>query len=353
MSMRERNATAIGPHGRTGAAPNPAPDPFDPTTIRFGLHSGQQYDSVDEPLYLWQRAESLGYDWVSLFDHLRPPLGGPAGNCLEGTTLLAALATQTSRVRCAMLVSPLTWRHPAVLAMTAATIDHISKGRLELGIGAGGPDLAYRQYGIPLPDAGTRVDLVAEGCHIMRRLWEGGPVDHAGEHFTLTGACLAPQPIQRRLPLLVGGEGPRLLRAAARHADGWNTLAGSLLDCRQRDQLLADACADVGRDPATIRRSVTFRATLAETRKEALRRAESLPYPPGSPVRAEYLLHGTVEDCAETLAGYIELGVRDFLLGARPPIDWETVAAFAEGVIPLLRPSSTRRRNEVTDADIQ
>lgn len=308
--------------------------------IRFGLHSGQQYITFDDLLIVWQRAEELGYDWVSLFDHFRPPLGGPDGPCFEGTTLLAGLAARTSRIRCAMLVSAVTWRHPAIAAAIAATIDHVSGGRLEFGMGAAGPDLAYEQYGIPFPRAGVRLDMLDEACRIVRGLWDDDRTSFSGTHFQLTDAQLCPKPVQAHLPLVIGGEGERrMLRIVATHADIWNTLAGDPVSYRRKVDALTRHCAAVGRDPATIRRSVTFRALLGSDLRSARRRqAELLSRVPADwPVLSEYLTFGTPEQCVADLKPYVDLGVRDFLLGARPPVDWQTVELVAREVAPALR----------------
>ncbi|ARF53267.1 LLM class flavin-dependent oxidoreductase [Streptomyces gilvosporeus] len=308
--------------------------------LRFGIHSGQQYASFQECLGLWQRGEALGYDWISLFDHARPPLGGPDGPCLEGPTLLAALAARTSTIRCALLVSTLTWRHPAQAAAIAATIDHISGGRLEFGIGAGGPDLGYRQYGIPFPNRTERLEMLTEGCHILRSLWTRERTDFTGRHYRLQGACLQPKPLQRRLPLVIGGADPRhTLRIVAEHADIWNALAGTLESYRHRCAALAEHCAAVGRNPADIRKSITFRALLAEDSRALhdRRQAWERRHPPTSPDRREFLVLGTPEQCVERLLPYLRLGVGDFLLGARPPVDWHTVELFARQVVPALR----------------
>jgi alkanesulfonate monooxygenase SsuD/methylene tetrahydromethanopterin reductase-like flavin-dependent oxidoreductase (luciferase family) len=316
-----------------------ARDEVDSNVVRCGLHSGQQYASFPEILTLWQRAEQLGYDWVSLFDHLRPPIDGPAGLCLDGPTLLAALAARTSRVRCALLVSPVTWRHPALLAAAASTIDHVSGGRLELGLGAGSADLAYQQYHLPFPAPGQRVAMLEEACQVLRQLWTGGPVSFQGRYFSLTDAYLAPLPIQSRLPLIVGGERPQLLQVVAAHADVWNTLAGDPASYQAKSAVLYEQCRRLGRDPAEIRRSVTFRAVLDVSAHRARDRAERLlsAHPPNWPDRSEYLVFGTPEQCVEQLRPYLGLGVRDFLLGARPPLDWQTIELFATEVAPTLR----------------
>lgn len=309
------------------------------TAIRIGVHSGQQYTSFADLLGLWQRAEQLGYDWVSLFDHFRPPLGGPAGPCFEGTTMLAALAARTTRVRCALLVSPVTWRHPAIMAACAATIDHVSDGRLELGLGAGGPDLAYRQYDIPFPNIGTRLAMLDEACQVIRSLWEDEITNTDGEHFRLAGAHLCPKPLQRPLPLIIGGGGEQLLPVVARHADIWNTLAGDPASYGRKLDALTRHCDSIGRDPAGIRKSITFRALLAEDEGEARRRELKMreKVPADWPVWSEYLVFGTPQQCADRLQPYLNLGVGDFVLGARPPVDWTTVELFAQRVAPALR----------------
>ena len=308
--------------------------------LRFGVHSGQQYQDFDTCLELWQRVEELGYDWVSLFDHFRPPMGGPDGPCFEGTTLLAALAARTRRIRCALLVSAVTWRHPAQAAAIAATLDHVSRGRLEFGVGAGGADLAYEQYGIPFPPAADRVEMLDEAIRVLRGLWTQERTDFQGRHFVLRSATLAPKPLQARLPLVVGGEGKRrMLRVVAEHADIWNTLAGDPAQYRDKLAALHRHCAEVGRDPATIRQSVTFRAVLGDDPAEVAERRRELArtYPPDSPIWPEFLVFGTPEECAERLWEYRRMGVGDFLLGARPPVDWRTVELFAQRVIPALR----------------
>ncbi|WP_338597097.1 LLM class flavin-dependent oxidoreductase [Saccharopolyspora sp. SCSIO 74807] len=308
--------------------------------VRFGIHSGQQYSSFPEALQLWQEAEELGYDWVSLFDHFRPPLGGPGGPCFEGPTLLSALAARTSRVRCGMLVLAAHNRHPAMVASIASTLDHVSGGRLELGLGAGGADLAHEQYGWGAPNAGTRMDVLDETCRIVRALTTERVSDIAGEHFRLAGAHLEPKPVQRRLPLVIGGAGERrTLRIVAEHADVWNSLPPDPAGYEHKLGVLDRHCRAAGRAPEEIRTSITFRAVLGADVAEARRNRDAVlrRLPSGSPDRHEYLCFGTPKDCVRELRRYADLGVRDFLLGVRPPIDWRTVELMATEVAPELR----------------
>ncbi|WP_432145499.1 LLM class flavin-dependent oxidoreductase [Streptomyces sp. bgisy084] len=316
----------------------PSPEP----ALRFGVHSGQQYETYDEILALWRRAEELGYDWCSIFDHLRPPMGGPEGPCFEGTTLLSALAAQTDRIRAALMVAPVAWRHPAMLAALAATIDHVSAGRVEIGIGVGGADLAHAQYGFGQPERTERLDMLEETAAVLRGLWSGERFSFTGKHVRITEGCLRPAPVQPRLPLVVGGASRPVLRVVARHGDVWNSLLTDTARYRRRVEQLDHECERAGRDRAEIRRSMTFRALLVDDPAELPGKLDRLrhTFPPDSPVWPEYLVFGTPEQCVEALLPYRELGVTDFVLGIRPPVDQDTVTLFAERVIPQLRPAS-------------
>lgn len=308
-------------------------------TIRFGIHSGQQYSTFEECLELWQRSEALGYDWISIFDHFRP-MDRPTGPCFEGTTLLAAMAAHTSSVRCAPLVLGATYRHPAIVAALATTIDHISGARLELGLGAGAPDHGYEQYGLPFPSLGERLDMLNEACHILRSLWTRETTTFDGKYFHLKDARLEPKPLQKHLPLVIGGAGERrTLRIVAEHGDVWNTMAFELDQYRHKLGMLAGHCADVGRAVTDIRKSILFRAILAEDEREAEQRLENLigKVPRDSPERRAWSVVGTPDQCIEHLQPYLDLGVSDFLLGVRPPIDWQTVELVARRVAPALR----------------
>jgi alkanesulfonate monooxygenase SsuD/methylene tetrahydromethanopterin reductase-like flavin-dependent oxidoreductase (luciferase family) len=177
--------------------------------IRFGVHSGPQNTSFEDYRDLWLRCEELGYDWVSDFDHFYPIHSDPTGPQFEGMTLLSAMAAHTKRVRCAVLVLGVTYRHPAVLANMAATVDHVSGGRLELGMGAAWFELEHEQYGIPFPRIGARMDMLDEACRIMRSLWTQETTTFEGKHFQLKDARLEPKPVQEHLPLVIGGAGER------------------------------------------------------------------------------------------------------------------------------------------------
>ena len=306
--------------------------------VRFGVHSGPQNTSYDDYRELWLRAEELGYDWVSDFDHFYPIHSDPAGPQFEGLTLLSAMAAHTSRVRCGMLVLGVTYRHPAVVANMAATIDHVSDGRLELGMGAAWFELEHDQYGIPFPRIGVRMDMLDEACRIMRSLWTQETTTFEGKHFQLKDARLEPKPVQEHLPLVIGGSGERrTLRIVAEHGDIWNTFYGDLDHYRHLLDVLAGHCADVGRDSGDVRKSLTFRALLEEDERSARERAAELYGDPLPERLQKMMVVGTPEQCVEQLRPYAELGVGDFLLGQLAPVDDRTMELVASEVAPALK----------------
>ena len=299
--------------------------------LRFGIHSGQQHATYDEYLAIWRFAEEAGLDWASVFDHFLPIQSDPTGPCFEGLTLLAAMAAQTSRLQCGIIVTGVTYRHPAVLANMAATIDHVSGGRMNLGVGAAWYEDEHDQYGIPFPRIGVRMDMLEDTCKILRALWTQERATVEGRHFSVRDALCEPKPLQDPMPLLVGGSGEkRTLRIVAEHATGWNTFFGDVAEYRHKLDVLERHCADVGRDPSEIRKQVVIRAVLDDSEAAARGRVA-----PGTPT--DGMIIGTPEQCAERLLGHRELGVTDFLVLARPPMDKETITRFAQEVGPALR----------------
>ena len=306
--------------------------------IRFGVHSGPQNTSFDDYRELWLRCEELGYDWVSDFDHFLPIYSDPAGPQFEGLTLLSAMAAHTGRVRCGMLVLGVTYRHPAVVANIAATIDHVSGGRLEMGMGAAWFELEHDQYGIPFPPIGVRMDMLDEACRIIRSLWTNETTTFVGKHYRLEDARLEPKPLQERLPLVIGGSGERrTLRIVAEHGDIWNTFYGDLDHYRHLLEVLARHCADVGRNPADVRKSLTFRAILDEDERAAQERVREIYGGPPPERLRNMMVVGTPEQCVERLRRYAGLGLGDFLLGSLAPVDWQTVELVAGSVAPALK----------------
>jgi F420-dependent oxidoreductase-like protein len=208
----------------------------------------------------WRDADDLGFHGVWNYDHFYglylagQPLELPT---LEGWTTLAAMAKVTERARIGCMVTGVTYRHPAVLANMAVSVDHISGGRLEFGIGAAWHEPEHVTYGIDFPSAGTRIAMLDEACEIIRRLWTEDKVDHDGRFWKLEQALCSPKPVQDRIPIVIGGSGPKkTLRVVAKHADEWNAPLAQPTDYRDLTKIFEDHCADVGRDPSEVRRSV-------------------------------------------------------------------------------------------------
>lgn len=210
----------------------------------------------------WRDADGLGFHGVYTFDHLYG-LQEAGADPLEAWTILAAMAAATSRIRIGCLVTAVTFRHPAMLAKMAVTVDHISGGRLDFGLGAAWHQGEHEAYGIAFPSAGTRIAMLEEACVLIRRLWTEDQVGHQGRFWTLRGARCAPKPKQQPIPMVIGGAGERkTLRVVAEHADEWSFPGGDLQDGPARfarlSAILDGHCQAVGRDPRTVRRSVTL-----------------------------------------------------------------------------------------------
>lgn len=313
----------------------------------MGIHSGQQHTAYEDYAHLWETAERLGLDWASVFDHLLPIQSDPAGPCFEGPALLAAMAARTSRITCGIVVAGVTYRHPALLANIAVTLDHVSAGRFELGMGAAWNDLEHRQYGIAFPPLGTRMEMLNEAVTIVRRLLTEREVTFDGQHYHLTGAHCEPKPMAPNgIPIWIGGAGERrTLPVVAQRADGWNTFLIPMESYRRKLGVLAEQCAASGRDLEDIRKALVFRAVLGETRAEAedalTERAAQLDVERDQ--LAQSTLAATAEECIDLLRPYAQVGVEDFLLMARPPLMERTIEILAGQVAPALRTMSQDR----------
>jgi alkanesulfonate monooxygenase SsuD/methylene tetrahydromethanopterin reductase-like flavin-dependent oxidoreductase (luciferase family) len=240
---------------------------------RFGIMTAPMQVGYQDILRVWREADAIPeIEHAWLFDHLMPIGGDPRGPTYEGWTLLSALAAQTQRLRLGLLVTSNRFRPPAILAKIAATVDVVSGGRLDFGIGVGSrpsPPAAWREYpahGLPFDDFAHAVGSLAEACTIIRRLWtEAEPFDFEGDHHHLTGAFCNPKPIQRpHPPILIGGRTAPTLRVVAEHADLWNIAGGDIDDVAARSALLDRYCAEIGRDPASITRSIHLRVSYEQ-----------------------------------------------------------------------------------------
>jgi alkanesulfonate monooxygenase SsuD/methylene tetrahydromethanopterin reductase-like flavin-dependent oxidoreductase (luciferase family) len=226
--------------------------------MRFGLDLAQQRVTFAEVIARARFAEALGFDGVWGFDHFQPLYGEGPGECFEGYTTLAALATATERVRLGLLVTGLTYRPVSLLAAQAITVDHASNGRLELAIGSAWFEAEHTQLGIEFPSTRARVDLLEDSLHILRGLFTETDFTYTGKQASVQDATLLPHPVQSPLPIWVGASGEqRSLPLVARHADAWHCF-GNVEELAPKSQRLSEMCEAAGRDPSTLLRSASL-----------------------------------------------------------------------------------------------
>ena len=303
--------------------------------VRFAVRIHQGGLSYDDLRRVWLEADRLGYYAASLYDLLNVPT-------LECWTTLSALAAESERIRLIPLVLANGYRHPAMLARMAATLDVISGGRLEIGIGAGGDETDHRTSGLPFPPARVRVEMLEEAVALVTALWSGRRVNFEGRYYRLEGAVCDPVPVQRpRPPVLIGGHGERyLLRALARHGDIANMRFD--MDLEQHDRarrIIEEHCREAGRDPAEI--DVSHNATVIvgehpadvddRLRREADRRGVSVDRYRASLGNA---IIGTPGQCTAQLRQYVDAGISYLFLLFPQPIDLRDLRLFAARVMP-------------------
>jgi F420-dependent oxidoreductase-like protein len=279
--------------------------------LSFGVKTAPQHSKYEDIVRVWREADEIpAFEHAWLFDHFMPLGKDPTGPCLEGWTLLAALAAQTRRIRVGQMVTGNTYRHPAVLANMGATVDVISGGRLDFGIGAGWNELEHNAYGIPLYPAGERIRRLGEACEVIRRLWTETVTSFDGRYYQLKDARCEPKPLQKPYPpFVLGGSGEQLtLRVVAKYADVWNFVGGTLDEFRHKNEVLDRYCAEIGRDPVVIQRSI-----------QILIDPENL------------------SAARDSISGYIGLGANHVLLNLRWPYPEGIVERMAAEIVEPLR----------------
>ncbi len=293
-------------------------------SLSVGVHTGLEHTSIADLRRVWRHAEDLGVDWISVWDHLTSSevtspdptrARGELDGCHEAVAAHAALACSTERVRCGSLVYCAGYRHPAVLAKAITTIDHLSGGRAELGLGAGWAESEYRAFGFPFLPAGGRLDLLEETAVAVRLLLDEEVVDLSGEHVELRSARCDPRPLQAHVPIWIGGGGERrTLRIVARHADGWNVAFVSPAALAHKHAVLRDHCEAVGRSPAAVRCSVNVgvAADEADLRARFGRAADAV---------RPAVLTGSAGEMADRIGAYAQAGADQINLAVRAPWD--------------------------------
>lgn len=303
---------------------------------------GQESVTWDQWLALAKACEDNGFEALFRSDHYLSVEGRTERGALDAWTTLAGLAAVTERIRLGTLVSPATFRHPSVLAKSALTVDHISGGRVELGLGAGWNEAEHRAFGFPFPSTRTRFDVMAEQAEIVVRSFDEGPFSFEGEHYKIENLDALPKAVQRpRPPLVMGGmAGPRSLAIAARWADEYNTVFVPPDEAGERREKWAHAWEDAGRDPAGLVFSVMTATMVGADEADLRRRAERLARQRGMDVdtmlpgaRASGIV-GTVDEVVERLKAYEGAGVQRVMLQHHLHDDLEMLELIGREVIP-------------------
>ena len=318
-SFLRRLGAAVATAAATGALPRTAAaEPADraaPGRVRFGVQTPPQHTTWAEIERVWVDADGLDLDSAFVFDHFMPIFSDPEGPCLEGWMLLAALAAKTTRIRAGVLVTGNTYRNPALLAKMAATVDHVSRGRLILGMGAGWFEREHEAYDVPFHDTGERARRLVEAVTVVKKLFSEERADFDGRYYTLADAPFEPKPVQRpHPPILIGGMGPKVIQPlAAREADIWHFFvrSGDPAEARTICARFDAICREVGRDPAAVEKSTS--------------------------IRAEQLAGEGVGKTRDHVRALVDAGVRHVILSLPPPYDRDLLRAFAEEIAPAVR----------------
>jgi F420-dependent oxidoreductase-like protein len=308
--------------------------------IRFGIQTGQQLIEWSDMLALWQKADRWGYDSLWNFDHFYPIFVDPEGPCLESWTTLSALAQATTRARIGTLVNGNTYRNPCLTAKMAASLDHISGGRLNLGIGAGWFELEHESFGVDYKTTLGRLEALDESCRILHGMFTQERTTFAGKHYSVKDVICSPKPLQKpKPPIMIGGTGEKvLLRLVARHADMWNAFEsaermGELIEILRRH---ADA---EKRDADAIEKSVMIPlAYNAGREREEFVCALVAGMSQTSPDEARSrIMIGGKQECLDTIERYRGAGITHFIFMLFAPYFMEDLQGFAEEVMPAVR----------------
>ena len=304
--------------------------------LRLGALCWNQYTDWPSLLEAGRRADRLGYHSLWTWDHLYPIVGSSDGPIHEGWLTLAAWAQATERIRIGLMVGANTFREPALTAKMATTLDHISNGRATLGIGGAWFEEEHVAYGIPFGDGfPERLRWLGESLPIMRGMLRGDRPTASGGQYHAIAVRNDPPPIQKRLPLLIGGGGERVtLKLVAKYADA-NNVGGGIENVRRKEEVLLRHCEAVGRDPAEIERTSGLGVVvIRDSRAEARKVADAIFERNGGARPWENQPVGTPEDVAAYIAPYLEIGYRHLIAGFPNPYDEESMTRLVTEVAP-------------------
>ncbi len=302
-------------------------------SFKLGIHTGPQNLSIAELKRIWQRADDAGFDWISVWDHFYAnPLTSRENPCFEGVAAMTALAALTKNVRVGCLVFCSLFRNPGMLAKAAITIDHISEGRAEIGVGAGWFEEEFQDFGYDFPPIGKRLDQLEETLAIIRSLFREPVTNFKGAYYDIQGAVASPKPYNPKLRLWVGGRGKvRTPRIAAKYADGFNMPYLSPADVKNRLKQLEIECDKIGRDFAEFATSINVGFRMGTSHTDAVAQDTT----PG--LMGEGALMGSPQQVVDRIGQYVDAGIQGLNITFRPPLDWDAFEVYIEEVLPVFK----------------
>jgi F420-dependent oxidoreductase-like protein len=315
----------------------------DPPRVRFGIQTPNQGTTWDDIVATWKEADALGYDSAWVFDHFIPIFGDQEGPCLEGWTLLAALAAETNHLQVGVLVTGNTYRNPALLAKMATTVDQVSHGRLALGIGAGWFERDHTAYGFTFGTPHERARKLGEALQVITKLWSEDHPTFQGKYYRLDHAPFAPRNVQKpHPPIIVGGQGKDwIIPLVARYADGWNAVSGVTPDgIRERRRIIEDECKRIGRTPCPSYVSVLLPLVAITNVPLA---GPVVRFGARAVVKkevAQSILADSPDAIRDRIRTYVDAGASEIILSLRTPFDHELMRRFAQEIMPSFKSPS-------------
>jgi len=308
--------------------------------IMFGIQTGQQDVTYQEILSIWKEAEALGFDSAWDFDHFAPIRGDINGPCLEGWTLLSALATHTQKLKIGTLVTGNTYRNPALLAKMATTVDIVSNGRLYLGIGAAWFEAEHVAYGFPFYTAKERAERLGEALEVITQLWTKDHPTYMGKYYSLVNAPFSPPNVQQpHPPIVIGGKGKKwIMPLVGKYANAWNVPIGvTPKGIKDRMAIVQQACTEAQRPSCDIEIQaflVLYSITDVPLAGPALRMGARLMTDKRI---ARSVLAGSPQEITERIREYVDAGATHIIMNIQPPYDPALLRRFATEVMPNFR----------------
>ena len=306
--------------------------------VQFGVHLGAQNATVEELRTLWKYLDAQRVDWISLWDHLyeAPPAGGTQPH-FEAFSMLGALAVDTSHARLGCLVFCSQYRNVGVLMKGAISVDHLSRGRFELGMGSGWHDQEAQAFGFDFPSQGGRFKVLEGQMQAVNKWRAGERVTQSSPGLELRDASMVPGP-QGKMPLWIGGLGPKqTLRMAGAYADGWNAAYASPTQYKELNGILDDWCEKAGRAPSAVERSINLSFGLSTDDIGVVKAQLQTQWGATSERIISGSLLGRPEDAMEQIAPFVEAGAQLINIAIRPPWPQELVAEYVETIIPMMK----------------